>query len=45
MIDGNIAFSSEVDAVLDELLAGTDFIEHNLIPDFVLATAVRAFKP
>jgi hypothetical protein len=36
----NFSFSSEIDEVLDDLLSGTDFIEHDLIPEFILATAV-----
>ncbi|CBY22520.1 unnamed protein product [Oikopleura dioica] len=39
IIEDNFNFSSEIDEVLDDLLAGTDFIEHDLIPEFILATA------
>ena len=40
MFEENFSFSSEIDEVLDDLLSGTDFIEHDLIPEFILATAV-----
>ena len=44
IFEENFNFSSEVDEFLDDLLAGTDFFEHDLIPEFILATAVSLFS-
>ena len=41
IVEESFSFSSEVNEALDDLLAGTDLIEHDLVPEFIKATAVR----
>ncbi|CAG5112016.1 Oidioi.mRNA.OKI2018_I69.chr2.g6277.t1.cds [Oikopleura dioica] len=39
IVEESFSFSSEVNEALDDLLAGTDLIEHDLVPEFIKATA------